>query len=208
MVCFREWIHIDAIVDTGIITEQALINVYDAYAHTSARLFTERWDEPTTRMCCLLYIVSGRAADLFGLGTSIAKLILALESLSRSIMADRDSLDQWHIVDDRHTFLRRAILGWPKTRKSPPDQREGDFDEVFDEAYHTTGFSRPYEFACDGGEICDKVQTVFTQCRPDALETLQRLWADLTTNIIRYVSNGVVDDDLEVKMAEDCKSIP
>lgn len=104
-------------------------------------------------------------------------------------------------------FLRRALLGWPKTRKSPPDQREGDFDEVFDEAYHTTGFSRPYEFACDGGEICDRVQTVFTQCRPDALDTLQRLWADLTTNIIRYVSNGVVDDDLEVKMAEDCKLI-
>lgn len=110
------------------------------------------------------------------------------------------------MVNDRHMFYRRAILGWPKTRKTAPDQREGDFDEVFDAAYHTTGFSRPYEFACDGGEICDRVKVVFDRCSPDALPTLQKLWANLTTDVIRYVSNGVVDDDQEAQLAESRKS--
>lgn len=105
-------------------------------------------------------------------------------------------------------FYRRALLGWPKTRKSPPVQREGDFDEVFDEAYHTTGFSRLYKYACDGGEICDRVKVVFDNCSDEARGTLQRLWADLTTNILQYVNKGVVDEDQETQMAESCKSFP
>lgn len=52
------FMYIDTVIETGIVTEKALVDVYDAYAHTSARLFTERWDEPTTRLCCLLYTVS------------------------------------------------------------------------------------------------------------------------------------------------------
>lgn len=42
------------ITDTGIVTEEALRRVYDAYSHTGARMFNDRWAEPTPRMCATL----------------------------------------------------------------------------------------------------------------------------------------------------------
>lgn len=54
------------------------------------------------------------------------------------------ALYTWHIQNDRHMVLRRAVLGWEKARKEPArPQREGNVDEVLDEAYHTTGIFRP-----------------------------------------------------------------
>ncbi|CZR51303.1 uncharacterized protein PAC_01178 [Phialocephala subalpina] len=43
------------IADTGVVSEESLRNVYDAYAHTGARIFIERWAEPVARMCATLY---------------------------------------------------------------------------------------------------------------------------------------------------------
>jgi FtsZ-binding cell division protein ZapB len=43
------------IADSGVITEEGLRRVYDAYAHCGARMFTERWSEPGARMCTTLY---------------------------------------------------------------------------------------------------------------------------------------------------------
>ncbi|KAF8849806.1 hypothetical protein BDZ45DRAFT_541213, partial [Acephala macrosclerotiorum] len=43
------------IADTGVVSEESLRKVYDAYAHTGARMFTERWAEPVARMCATLY---------------------------------------------------------------------------------------------------------------------------------------------------------
>lgn len=43
------------ITSTGLVTEEALRNIYDAYAHTGARMLCERWSEPLARMCATLY---------------------------------------------------------------------------------------------------------------------------------------------------------
>ncbi|EHL02879.1 hypothetical protein M7I_0842 [Glarea lozoyensis 74030] len=106
--------------DTGIVTEEKLRRIYDAYSFTGARIFVDRWAEPSARMNAQLY--------------------------------------KWHILNDRHRFYRLAVLGYSKRRKTPPDQREADFDEAFDERLHTTGFSRPLKSACDGGDPCDAVK--------------------------------------------------
>ncbi|KAI1839303.1 hypothetical protein JX266_014486, partial [Neoarthrinium moseri] len=42
------------ITKTGIVTEEALRHVYDAYSYTCARMLTERWHEPTSRMSAQL----------------------------------------------------------------------------------------------------------------------------------------------------------
>lgn len=39
----------DDISGTGVVTEEALRRVYDAYAHTGGRMFIERWMEPVAR---------------------------------------------------------------------------------------------------------------------------------------------------------------
>ncbi|KAJ7626094.1 hypothetical protein FB45DRAFT_750211, partial [Roridomyces roridus] len=64
----------------------------------------------------------------------------------------------WHMLNARHFFLRRCVLGYAKMVEAMRDsrraqgQREADFDEAFDERLGTTGFSRPLETACDGAE--------------------------------------------------------
>ncbi|RDL32341.1 Uncharacterized protein BP5553_08797 [Venustampulla echinocandica] len=41
--------------DAGIVTEEKLRRVYDAYSHTGARTFVDRWAEPSARMDAQLY---------------------------------------------------------------------------------------------------------------------------------------------------------
>lgn len=147
---------------TGVVTEVALRQVYDAYSYTCARMLTERWYEPTSRMAAQLYI--------------------------------------WHMKNDRHMFLRRAVLGYSKARKTPPDQREADFDEVFDQYFHTTGFSRPLECACNGLETCDMVQQLVESSK--ASDRLKKLWYSLTVGPLEYVSNGIVDGDREDELGD------
>jgi hypothetical protein len=144
-------------MDTGIVTEQALRRVYDAYAHTGARMLTERWAEPGARMCGTLYT--------------------------------------WHIQNDRHRFLRRALLGYPKARKASSAQREADFDEVFDPDLRTTGFSRPLKNPCDGGDPCDAVTRLVQRHRFS--ELLANLWWCLVTGPMAYISGANVDQDRE-----------
>lgn len=43
------------ISDSGIVSEEILRRVYDAYACTGARMHTKRWAEPVARMCSTLY---------------------------------------------------------------------------------------------------------------------------------------------------------
>ncbi|RYP77463.1 hypothetical protein DL769_003417 [Monosporascus sp. CRB-8-3] len=145
------------ITDTGIVTEDALRRVYDAYAHTGGRMFTERWMEPVARMCATLYT--------------------------------------WHILNDRHRFCRRALLGYPKARKTPGEQCEGDFDEVFDENLRTTGFSRPLKNACNGGDPCDAVERLLAGHEYGGL--LAMLWWCLSTGPVKYASGGVADQARE-----------
>ncbi|KAL9116204.1 MAG: hypothetical protein Q9227_000575 [Pyrenula ochraceoflavens] len=152
------------ITETGVVTEERLRRVYDAYAHTGARMLTERWAEPTARMCAALYT--------------------------------------WHIQNDRNMFLRRAILGWPKVRKggrSADDQREADFDEAFDERYHTTGFSRPLRNACNGEDTCDVVDRFLANTKSSLLP---QLWEALVIDPLRYVRKGTVDRGIEERMEE------
>ncbi|CAM0948310.1 unnamed protein product [Alopecurus aequalis] len=144
----------------------ALQAIYDAFAATGGRMFTQRWHEPLARTSAALYT--------------------------------------WHIQNDRHMFLRRALLGWPKARKSPAwPQREGDFDEVFDADFHTTGFSRPLEpeYACDGGEeTCNHVCRFLD--RQQDQELLGDLWWSLVTGSLEYVRQGEVDQQHEEHLAE------
>jgi hypothetical protein len=153
------------IAASGVVSEPALRAIYDAYAATGARMFTQRWHEPVARMCATLYT--------------------------------------WHVQNDRHRFFRRALLGWPKARKSPArPQREADFDEVFDADFRTTGFSRPLdpEYACDGGgETCNHVRRFLD--RQDE-QLLGALWCSLVTGPLEYVRKGEVDEQREQHLAE------
>ncbi|KAH8893110.1 hypothetical protein GQ53DRAFT_745977 [Thozetella sp. PMI_491] len=148
------------VTDTGVVTEEVLRRVYDAYSYTCARILTERWTTPTGIMNSQLYV--------------------------------------WHMRDDRHFFLRRAVLGYSKVRKTKPDQREADMDEVFDVHYRTTGFSRPLKGACDGGDTCDQAARIIGG-HPSS-ELLGQLWWYLVTGPLAYVRAGVVDGDREEEL--------
>ncbi|GAB0139125.1 hypothetical protein EsDP_00007340 [Epichloe bromicola] len=117
------------------------------------------------------------------------------------------ALYTWHMQNDRHMFLRRALLGWPKARKSPArPQREADFDEVFDADFRTTGFSRPLdpEYACDGGDggdTCNHVRRLLDRCSRGG-DLLGALWSSLVTGPLEYVRRGEVDEQREHHLVE------
>ncbi|PTB65138.1 hypothetical protein BBK36DRAFT_1122149 [Trichoderma citrinoviride] len=161
----NSFLNVTDITETGIVSEEVLRRIYDAFAATSARMLTQRWHEPVARMCAALYT--------------------------------------WHIQNDRHMFFRRAILGWPKARKTPNrPQFEADFDEVFDKQYRTTGFSRPLDakHTCNGEDTCDHVHQFFRRHQDKPL--LKDLWRFLVTEPLAYVRGGVVDEAREYEFAE------
>jgi len=149
------------IAESGVITEEALRKVYDAYAHSMSKMFTERYAEPGAKMNSMLYV--------------------------------------WHIVNDRHMFLRRAILGYPKVRASA-EQREADFDEVFDQDLRTTGFSRPLKHACNGATTCDHVEERLAQSGHNPV--LNHLWNLLSTEPLQYAADGVISNERENELAD------
>ncbi|ERF75854.1 hypothetical protein EPUS_01220 [Endocarpon pusillum Z07020] len=51
----NSFLNVTDITDTGIVSEDVLRRVYDAYAATGARMLTQRWHEPVARMCASLY---------------------------------------------------------------------------------------------------------------------------------------------------------
>ncbi|KAL8702443.1 MAG: hypothetical protein Q9201_004394 [Fulgogasparrea decipioides] len=51
----NSFLNVTDITDTGIVSEDVLRRVYDAYAATGARILTQRWHEPMARMCAGLY---------------------------------------------------------------------------------------------------------------------------------------------------------
>ncbi|KAK7423492.1 hypothetical protein QQX98_000949 [Neonectria punicea] len=162
----NSFLNVADIADTGIVSEDVLRKVYDAYAATGARMLTQRWHEPVARMCAALYT--------------------------------------WHIQNDRHMFFRRAVLGWPKARKTAArPQREADFDEVFDKQYRTTGFSRPLDarYSCNGEDTCDHVDE-FLHHRHKGEPLLQELWWYLVTGPLEYVRGGRVDERREHELVE------
>ncbi|RYP23216.1 hypothetical protein DL767_008899 [Monosporascus sp. MG133] len=97
------------------------------------------------------------------------------------------------IQNDRHRFCRRALLGYPKARKTPGEQREGDFDEVFHEILRTTGFSRPLKNACNGGDPCDAVGRLFAGHGFRSL--LAMLWWCLSTGPVKYASTDQAHEE-------------
>ncbi|XP_047044314.1 uncharacterized protein LOC124648634 [Lolium rigidum] len=161
----NSFLNVADIAASGVVCEQALRAIYDAYAATCARMLTQRWHEPVARMCAALYT--------------------------------------WHIQNDRHMFLRRVVLGWPKVRKSPAQpQREADFDEVFDADFRTTGFSRPLDpaHACDGGDTCNHVRRFLDHYQGEDL--LGALWSSLVIGPLEYARRGEVDEQREQYLAE------
>jgi len=170
----NSFLNVADIASAGIVSEEVLRRIYDAYAATGAKMLTQRWHEPVARMCAALYT--------------------------------------WHIQNDRHMFFRRALLGWPKARKSPArPQREADFDEVFDKEYHTTGFSRPLssEYACNGDETCDHVHRFLSRHQDrdqdqdqHQHQLLLELWRSLVTDPLEYVKQGKVDEQHEYNLVE------
>lgn len=148
--------------ETGMVTEDALRQVYEAYSYTSARMLTERWHEPTSRMSFQVYV--------------------------------------WHMCNDRHMFLRRTVLGYSKARKTQPHQREADFDEVFDDDFHTTGFSRPLKCACNGQPLGELVQQLLDSSKASA--RLSKLWYYLSTGPLEYASKGIVDAQVEQELGD------
>ncbi|KAL4731839.1 hypothetical protein ACLX1H_000832 [Fusarium chlamydosporum] len=51
----NSFLNVSDITDTGIVNEDVLRRVYDAYAVMGARMLTQRWHEPVARMCAALY---------------------------------------------------------------------------------------------------------------------------------------------------------
>lgn len=161
----NSFLNVTDITDTGIVSEDILRKVYDAYAATGARMLTQRWHEPVARMCSALYT--------------------------------------WYIQNDRHMFFRRAILGWPKARKTPArPQCEADFDEVFDDEYQTTGISRPLDprYACNGDGVCDHLGHFLERCHERLL--LWELWWFLVTGPLEYVRGGHIDERREQSLVD------
>ncbi|KAG8160505.1 hypothetical protein KVR01_010041 [Diaporthe batatas] len=149
------------ITNSGVVTEDALRRVYDAFAAVGARCLTERWSEPGGGMNGMLYV--------------------------------------WHILNDRSSFLRKAVLGWSKIRRDDikGGQREADFDEVFDVNYHTTGYSRCLKVACNGAELCDGVERLLETAGTRNKELLRKLWMCLAGWPVNYAKGGIVDADRE-----------
>jgi hypothetical protein len=107
----------------------------------------------------------------------------------------------WHIYNERHRFLRRVVLGYPKARtQCAGGQREADFGEAFDAEFRTTGFSRPLRNACDGGDPCDHVRARIEGSEQRGL--LAELWWLLATGVVEYARAGVVSEEVEDDMAE------
>ncbi|KAM0256057.1 hypothetical protein ACHAQJ_005256 [Trichoderma viride] len=161
----NSFLNVTDITETGIVSEEVLRKVYDAYAATGARMLTQRWHEPVARMCAALYT--------------------------------------WHIQNDRHMFFRRALLGWPKARKTPAQpQVEADFDEAFDKQYRTTGFSRPLDakYACNGQDTCDHVDHFLH--RHQDKPVLRELWEFLVTGPLEYIRGGQVNEQREYELIE------
>ncbi|KAF8182515.1 hypothetical protein K438DRAFT_1419766, partial [Mycena galopus ATCC 62051] len=110
----------------------------------------------------------------------------------------------WHMLDGRHMFLRRCVLGHAKMREVRRDprrargQREADFDEAFDEHFCTTGFSRPLATACDGAEdpSCNRVRHFLALSGPDQ-DYLAMLWELLVAEPLAYARREVVDPGWE-----------
>lgn len=151
------------IVDTGIVTEAALQNVYDAWAHSCARMSSpERCDDPGVRMYSLLYT--------------------------------------WHMMNNRHNFLRRALLGFPKIRTQRVPQREADVCEAFDADFRTTGFSRLLAGACNGDDWCDHTQKR-VQASPER-KVLEHLWHLYTIAPLEYIQRQVISEEYEEDLAE------
>uniref|UniRef100_A0ACD5Z425 Uncharacterized protein n=1 Tax=Avena sativa TaxID=4498 RepID=A0ACD5Z425_AVESA len=160
----NSFLNVADIAASGVVSEPALRAIYDAYAATGARTFTQRWHEPSARL-----VTSGYT---------------------------------WQITNHRHMFLRRALLGWPKARRSPASpQLEADFDEVFDADFRTTGFSRPLhpDYACDGNETCNHVRRFLHHQDQDLLGAL---WCSVVTGPMEYVRQGQVDEQHEEHLAE------
>lgn len=161
----NSFLNVTDITDTGVVSEDILRKVYDAYAAAGARMLTQRWHEPTVRMCTILYT--------------------------------------WHFQNDRHMFFRRALLGWPKARKTPArPQCEADLDEVFDKEYRTTGVCRPLDpkYACNGEDVCDHVRHFLDRSQEEQL--LRKLWWVLVLDPLEYVKGGQVDERREYDLAE------
>lgn len=106
----------------------------------------------------------------------------------------------WHIVNDRHNFLRRAVLGYCKVRTFRPSQQTADFEEAFSEDMHTTGFSHPLIGACNGDATCDHVKEHLGRSHGDPL--LKDLWYYMAVGPLEYASKGVIDEMREENLIE------
>jgi hypothetical protein len=110
----------------------------------------------------------------------------------------------WHICNERHWFMRRVLLGRAKARVhvGKREQREADFDEVFDEDFRTTGFSRPLRNPCDGGDPCDHVRARIDASAEQERALLADIWWLLSTGIVEYARAGVLSKERENNVAE------
>ncbi|KAK4208313.1 hypothetical protein QBC37DRAFT_79666 [Rhypophila decipiens] len=118
-------------------------------------------------------------------------------------------LYHWHFVNNRHNFLRRAVLGYARSRRPPgydQQQREADWGEAFDKSYHTTGFSRVLENACDGGEPCNQIRARVAAARTEEHRAqLELLWHVLVTRPTEYARAGVVSLACEEGIYQDVR---
>ncbi|KAE8152042.1 hypothetical protein BDV25DRAFT_138306 [Aspergillus avenaceus] len=159
---FNSLLNTADITDSGIITEETLRNVYNAYAHCMSPVYTVHWKQTGSRVCSTLL--------------------------------------SWHIQNDRHHFLRRALLGYSKVQKGKADQREADVDEAFDEHMRTTGYSKPLRNACDGKGLCNQVQELLHRTHGEPM--LKSIWFYFAEGPLEYVAHGIVDECQEDDLVE------
>ncbi|KAI4592823.1 hypothetical protein KJ359_010376 [Pestalotiopsis sp. 9143b] len=148
--------------------------------------------------CYVDMVVSSPGNDVVDVGSDLMMARTLTQRWMEPIVTINSYLYTWQILNDRHHYLRRIVLGYSKVRAASErkGQREADFEEVFNEPYHTTGFSRPLKGACDGRDTCSAVTSLISKaaCRdPDKHQLLSELWDILVEEPLDYARQGAVD---------------
>lgn len=87
-----------------------------------------------------------------------------------------------------------------KIQQEKREQREADWDEVFDENLKTTDFSRRLENQCNGESTCDIVKSELEENHHNPI--LKDLWYYFATGSEEYAAKGIVDEEKEQNLVE------
>ncbi|PKY04785.1 hypothetical protein P168DRAFT_317832 [Aspergillus campestris IBT 28561] len=151
------------------------------------------------------FVFSNPQTDIVDVGSDLYNSELANSVLGTADVTDTGIVTEEALqrVYDAHGFLRRALLGFSKVRRTAGGQREADLEEAFDVDFRTTGFSRHLATACNGLERCDQVQQRAKSSSEQ--DIFDECWWLLSGRLLQYVTAGVVSEVEEDEIAEELR---